>query len=193
MLGIDVLNIYTYGSRVYGNINLYSDNDYIIVTDSIEIPKKEFHLPLTDITAYTSEEFKKQIDNHNISVLECLFLDKNLKYESIKFDFVLDLTRLRESISSITSNSWVKCNKKLTIENEIRIGLKSLFHVFRIYNFGIQIAKYNKITDYSICNNLYKEIMNSDPENQNWDFIKNKYQKDRNALASEFKLLTHKM
>jgi len=110
-------------------------------------------------------------------------------------DFELNLQTLRKSISSITSNSWVKAKKKIELPNEdSKIGLKSLYHVFRTLDFGIQIAKYGKIEDYNFIGGL-NPVRDNDIDNilnPKWDYWNEKLKKKYNAKMSEFRILAPK-
>ncbi len=80
--------------------------------------------------------------------------------------------------------------KKLTVEKDydLNLGRKSLFHSFRIIDYGIQIATHNKIVDYSSCNALFEEIMNCYTWNEMFDTYKQRY----NTLCSEFRIVAPK-
>lgn len=188
----DILNIYTYGSVVYGTNTNLSDEDYIIVVkDGVIESQSECNSAAhnTDIIIYTESCFKQKIEEHEISVLECLFLPDELKYEEIKFKFVLDKGRLRNAISAKCSNSWVKAKKKLIVEKDYNpyIAKKSLYHAFRIINFGWQIGKYKMIFYYKF--NMLPEIL-AMPDD--WDLLKAKYQSKFNYAISEFRKICPK-
>lgn len=189
----DILNIYTYGSVAYGTNNEQSDEDYIIVckNGSLVFPKEEFTGSNVNITAYEESEFQKQIDAHEISVLECLFLPDHLKYEEKVFQFVLDKGKLRESVSAKCSNSFVKCKKKFIVAESYNayIGKKSLFHAIRMANFGSQIARVGAILEYGHMNHYLKDIM-AMPDD--WEAIKAKYQPIYNECMTYFRIYAPK-
>lgn len=183
-----VLNIYMYGSKVYG-CNPKGDLDLIIVT-SIKSKDKYNQISINDIdaTIYREDTFRELIEKHNIAVLECLFLsDDKILFKHKNFNFKLNLNSLRTSISQITSNSFVKTKKKLTVEKDYNpyIGKKSLFHSLRILMFGTQIAKYGKIIDYTEANYLWDEIVLN--ESNDWNYYKENYQSVYNDLCSKFR------
>lgn len=183
----DVLNIYLYGSRVYG-IKTYGDYDFIVVVEGENIETQYLSEEL-DITIMSRDVFEIQLGNHEISELECIFLPDHLKFkEKVKFDFELDRVKLRHSISAITSNSFGKCKKKI-IDGEVYIGKKSMFHSLRIGMFGIQIAKYGQIVDYSCANRYWYEIMDMPNDG---DIIKQEYKPIRNGIMTEFRQLCPK-
>lgn len=190
------LNLYSYGSFVYGTNHSDSDYDYILIISDEQNPDLVFHTTpnpkTTNYHIYKKSQFIEKIQNHDIDALECLWLPQNLKYESIDMSqfFILDKNLLRHNFSEKSSNSWVKCKKKLTIEKDYNpfIGKKSLFHSFRILDFGIQIAKYGKITDYSSSNQILKNILNLNT----WDEINQNFKLSYNQKSSEFKSLAPK-
>jgi len=200
--GIDntrVFGLYQYGSRVYGCATEQSDFDYILVVDQ-PIPNKEIRVEKSDINhpvninVYNLVEFLSRIALHEVDALECAFLPKkNILFNSINFnDYIFRKDILRRSISEKASNSFVKAKKKLTVEKDFNpyIGKKSLFHSLRIINFGTQIAKDGRISDYSAANNYWKEIVEN-PEN-NWQYYKDKYQPVYNSMMTEFRKLAPK-
>ena len=124
-----------------------------------------------------------------------MFIKDEYKFETINFDFELDLDSLRRSISAIASNSWVKSKKKIAI-NEHYIGKKSLFHSLRIVDYGIQISTEGKIVSftktystilekYGTYELLLWEIMSLNT----WEELKEKYQEIANKLRTEFRIV----
>jgi hypothetical protein len=108
-------------------------------------------------------------------------------------EFQLSLPLLRKSISSIVNNSWVKAKKKMELKDECSyIGLKSLFHSFRILDFGIQIALMNTI-HYSSANGLWVELKEEFEDNKSWDFYYQKYKSQHNELMTRFRLVAPKI
>lgn len=189
----NTLNIYRYGSRVYGTASDNSDHDFIVVQYGNEGSKQEIKTEIFNMTVYDEVAFQKDIDDHEISALECLFLPRELiALENRRFSFELNIEKLRHSISSKSSNSWVKAKKKFVVEQDFNpyIAKKSLFHSLRILMFGTQLAEHGKIIDYSEANYFWEEI--KDIETNDWEFYKEKYQPVYNSLRTKFKLLAPK-
>jgi len=187
-----IINIYRYGSQVYGTNTSNSDEDFIIIYN-----QKDFKIDTIsnnngsiNATLYSLAGFKNDIYYQHISVLECLWLPNQFKIESIPMRsyYKLDLINLRKSISSVASNSWVKCKKKMW-QGDILLGQKSLFHALRIFDFGIQIAKYGRIVDYK---RDFKNFLFKIKQYNNWQELKDMFQPEFNKLHSEFKKLTVK-
>jgi len=190
LLSENNLNIYSYGSRVYGTYNNKSDYDYIVIVKN-KITE-QFSNNKININYYTVEEHQQRLDDNEISALETFYLDPTyIIKKTVDFKCKIDLSKLRHSLSAKSSNSFVKAKKKLTVQKDydLNIGKKSLFHSFRIIYFGIQLAKFNKIADYSECNNLYNEIMSGYDE---WDKLFETYKKKHNELLTEFRILAPK-
>lgn len=190
---------YRYGSRVYGTETYGSDYDYIVVSDKAENGKEEYFYSGQDqlnIHYHTHEHWKQMIDEHKIFALESIF-QYNMNHE-YRNNFKLDLQKLRKEISEKSSNSWVKCKKKLIVEHDFRIGLKSLFHSFRILEFGIQIAEHGTIVDYISCASWYRQIMefypflNAESAEDEWNKLHTTFKSQHNQLSTKFKLLAPK-
>lgn len=190
-LNIKINNIYSYGSVVYNTVSEFSDEDYIIVCDK---NVDTFSIDNINITLLTSESFQEKLYNHKIDIMECFFVDEKYKQENINFNFILDLNKLRRSISAVCSNSFVKCKKKLEI-GEDYIGKKSLFHSLRIADYGIQIAKFGKIIDYTkpqsetLKYESFKVLLDEIMYYPTWNELKDKYQVIANNLRTEFRIV----
>ena len=115
-----VLNIYQYGSRVYGCFTDESDYDYVVVVtddykyfvDNIESGDNHFNF-------YKLSQWQDMVSRNTIEILECLFVDeKFIIKESMKFNITINQVELRKSISKVCSNSYDKCRKKLIIKKD---------------------------------------------------------------------------
>jgi len=191
-----VINVYTYGSHCYETATETSDIDYIIVyeqeNDKSDTLVTKSHNNVLNATLMSPKYFQERLNNHEIDVLECIFLREDYKFESRKFDFELDLDKLRRSISAVCSNSWVKCKKKIE-QGDDYIGKKSTFHSLRIADFGIQIAKEGKIISYTkpysslLKYENYMDLLTEVMNFSTWSEIKDKYQGIANNIRSEFR------
>jgi predicted nucleotidyltransferase len=211
----NALNIYHYGSYVYGTNDEESDLDIIMVHDCDGLREKElqFNTDNLSCTVYSRHRFVDLVRGHDISSLECIWIPNELKIkETIKFVngaeyrctgirgipklpenhyvFHMCLTSLRKEISSKSSNSFVKAKKKFEVEKQYRLGKKSLFHALRIVMFGTQIASEGKITNYQ-CANEFWERIKSNPS-QKWSDYKKIYKPIYNGLMTEFRRLAPK-
>lgn len=184
------LNIYPYGSMVYGTyIDGQSDKDFIvIVPDYLNVDGQQWECDDEQYGIYAASTWQEKLHRHDIDALECYFLPNYaIIKETMRFDFALKTALVRQSISSTASNSWVKCKKKLTVTKDFapRIGKKSLWHALRILDFGTQIMIHKRIIAYDSCNIMYNEIVNNPVDD--WGFYKSYYQPIYNAMKSEFK------
>ncbi len=191
------LNVYRFGSVVYGTNTINSDEDFIVVT------KEKVISDNINVHYYTTVEFQTLLDNHDIQMLECFYLT-NYKFIlkekyifKLKNNNVIDKYKLRVSISTITSNSFIKGKKKLTIMGDYDkyLGIKSIFHSLRILDYGIQIAQHNKIVDYQSINFVMFDLLklsNNYDYIELWNVIETKYKKMFNVKSSIFKQLCPK-
>lgn len=189
---LDVLNIYMYGSRVYGVATEISDYDFVMIVKDEVYTTDKYSDGNCDFNIYSKSQWIEMAKENNLTFCECYFLPNEFKIkEEFIPEFNINTTKLRASFSSIASNSWVKCKKKLIIEKDFApyIGKKSIWHSFRILMFGIQILSKGRIYDYTEANFLYDEIINN--ENNDWNFYKFKYQEKYNHYKSEFRKFDH--
>jgi len=183
------LNIYIFGSQLYGTANEKSDTDLIVI-------QKEFkEIDDVNVHCYTFDMFWTACENGEIACLEVLFAQKALK-ETVKISKGIKLNResFRRNNSMLSSNSWVKGKKKLIVlgDYDLDIGLKSIFHSLRILDYCIQIGEQNKIYDFTrdsyILEDLYK-LSESYKYQALWDAIDSKYRGEFNKRKSLFKTL----
>jgi hypothetical protein len=188
------INIYRYGSHVYGTVGTKSDFDIITVSD-IEEPYVQFHYGDFNCTTFSIMEFERRLDDHEITMLECIFLPEKMivrnehNYSEI---FKVDKYKLRHAVSKKASNSFVKAKKKFIIEvdRNIYVGKKSLFHSLRIPIFGRQLAQHGKVLDYSEANHYWPRIR--DCKIEDWGYYKKTYQPILNDLMSKFRKVAPK-
>lgn len=184
-----VFNIYLFGSRVYGTHSDSSDWDIIIVAknsvESIEIKSN-----LYNIHIYTPDKFQQDLDWHTPKNLECIFAPDWAKLkEDLKFDFKLNIPKIRHATSHVSSNSWVKCKKKLQIANEYNIGVKSLFHAIRIPMFSTQIVNFGEIVDFQCANWVWNKIKEKE---WNWEDLDKEFRELHNSTLSDFRKVATK-
>ncbi len=187
-----LLNVYRLGSVVYESYDYDSDEDFIVVTD------KWFDSMNLNVHVFTINDFQSLLNIGEIQMLECYFLptQHKLKIEH-NFTLNLDLYKLRTSISTITSNSWVKGKKKLIVmgDYDLRVALKSIFHSLRILDYGVQIASEGEIIQYNSMNYVLSDLWKLSKDynyEELWEKIDLKYRKTFNSLSSQFKQLCPK-
>lgn len=180
--------VYIFGSQIYGTANSNSDWDIIMVANN-SVESTELRRGLFNIHVYTPDKFKADLDWHRINNLECIFAPDWAKLkEGIKWDFKLDLPKLRHATSHISSNSWVKCHKKLD-EGEYNIGIKSLFHSIRIPMFSTQIAISGRITDFTCANWIWDKLKKN---RWTWDELDKEFRPVLNNVMSDFRKVAGK-
>ena len=184
-----VISIYVFGSRVYSNINKNSDWDFIMIANNA-VSNQEIRSGDFNIHVIVPDEFSKMLKDHHPSAIECFFTPDEFRLlESIKFDFKLSIPSLRHSFSHVSSNSWVKCKKKLE-QDDYYIGVKSLFHSLRIPMFGIQIAKDGYISDFSCANKIHDIIFSRN--DWTWEELDEKFRPLKNQILTDFRKVTQK-
>ena len=187
------INIYRHGSLVYGTfVPGISDYDHIVILpDSYAyMDTSQYEEENNQYTFYTQSTWQKMLDNNEVSAIESYLLPpEHILKETIKFSTTLNTSKIRDQFSKTASNSYVKCKKKLEVEDSFNpyVGKKSLWHSLRILDFGIQILKYGKIIDYTSVSYLYKELISN--ESISWEYYRNMYKPLYNNLKTQFKLM----
>lgn len=181
-------NIYVFGSRVYGTATSESDWDIIMVANN-SVESTEIKHPIYNIHIYTPDKFKADLEWHRINNIECLYAPEWAKLkESIQYKFVLDVNKLRHSISHSSSSSWVKAKKKLILTDEYKTGIKSLFHSIRIPIFATQLVKENKI-DFESSNYIWEKISSKE---WTWEDLDSEFRELHNSIMSNFRIVNNK-
>jgi hypothetical protein len=185
---VRVKNIYVFGSQVYRTTNYNSDWDFIMVANTPntnqEIRSGDFNIHIM-----TEDQFVKNLKDHHSSTVEAFFTPKEFRLqEDVKFNWSPNIPSLRHSFSHISSNSWVKCKKKME-QGDYYIGVKSLFHSLRIPIFGIQIVKNEKIYDFSEANFIYDKIFSKE---WTWDELDSEFRTLKNKILTDFRSMTTK-
>jgi len=182
-----VFNVYLFGSRIYQNNSNSSDYDFIVVANN-SVEAIEIKNGLFNIHIYTPDKFKADLEWHRIKNLECIWAPDWAKLkETIKYDFELNLVKLRHATSHISSRSWVKAKKKL--EHDYHSGVKSLFHSLRIPMFATQVATTGKITDFSSANFIWNKIKS---KRWTWKELDKEFRELRNEILTEFRKTSEK-
>jgi len=174
----EVVNIYPYGSHIYGTNRIDSDKDYIIVFKASRLASGAFKdnaISNADYSiqgsAYSRGGFQDAINNYNIAALESLSLTENLILKN-KWNFTVNKyyeTAFIKSIITQSSNSWHIAHRRWFMERKVQEGdaqdfdimiKKGIWHSIRILMFAIQFKKSKKITDFSCANAYLKDILN---------------------------------
>src|SRR5690606_741482 len=114
-----IFNIYIFGSRLYKTHSSDSDWDIIMVANN-SVESTEIRNGLFNIHIYTPDKFKSDLEWHRINNLECIFAPECARLKELidyRKDFKLDIPKLRHATSHISSNSWVKAKKKITLSD----------------------------------------------------------------------------
>ncbi|WP_298752145.1 nucleotidyltransferase domain-containing protein [uncultured Arcobacter sp.] len=184
----DIIGYGIYGSWSYDMELPQSDVDmFIIVSDEFEFTF--LHCLDYDIKIMPKQMFQEKINNHEVEALEILFDERNTFKEA--FPFELDKSKLRQSFMAEISNSWVKAKKKMTIPYEdTYIGFKSIWHVFRMIDFGIQIATQGKIINYRFRTDLFDYRV--DDMDLGWEYWERELKSEVNKRMSKFRKVAPK-
>lgn len=186
-----VTNIYQYGSRVYGCNKPDSDFDFIIVTKALKLPSGGFRQNAISSqnrtfqgVLFSRSGFIDAINNYEMNVLECLFLQKEFIIQedvNFKINRWYDAEMVKKVITKASNSFYLAdCQAK---DEEREMAKKGIFHALRILMFGLQLKEYGMIFNYGIANDLKSEIDAIDAEY----FDTRKYMPLRDELIAELK------
>lgn len=162
----DVLNVYPYGSRVYGTDNERSDYDFIVVMKSAFLQGGAFKqnaISCEDrklqLVLYSRTGFIDAINNFEIAALECLSLpDEKVLLKKWPFKIQKwDEKALAKSIITKASNSWLIASRQ-SVDGMKLAAKKGIFHALRILDFGLQLKENQRIDNFKSVNFLKKEF-----------------------------------
>jgi predicted nucleotidyltransferase len=184
-----IFNIFIFGSTVYGTNSEKSDIDVIMVAnnsvEAIELKGEKYNIHI-----YTPDKFKEDLEWHRINNLECIYAPTWAKIqENIKYDLDIDFPKLRHATSHISSNSWVKCKKKLEI-GEYHTGIKSIFHSLRIPIFATQVATKGTIYDFEVANPIWEKLISKE---WTWEELDQEFRELRNEILTDFRKVAEKL
>lgn len=168
-----ILNIYPYGSRVYGTYNEHSDYDFILVYKSAFLDDGSFKRNARSSEdreiqgiAYSRTGFIDAINNYDISAIECLSLDDDDIIKKVWKNFKITKYVEKEMIKKIISKASASFHiaKEAYKYDNIDQSIRGVYHTLRILDFGIQIKEHQKVVDFSTAKKYYDQMMNVDPE-----------------------------
>lgn len=179
-----IWNVYLFGSQVYGNSRPSSDFDFSVVASNMQA-HKEIKTETCNVHIWTPDLFVDKLMMYNMMTLECIFAPDFARLQE-KTDFKSKLTfdkgRMKKFVMSQSHNSWTNAKMKI-YEGDILRGTKSAFHGLRILVFGMQMAQYGKIVDFSAANRYWAEL---DAGNfLDWDAIKRSFLHTKIVLEKE--------
>ena len=186
-----VLNIYRYGSRIYGTADQNSDHDYIIVTKGAMLKSGAFKQNAISSDnrniqgiLYSRSGFIDAINNYDISALECLSLHPDdvlmntWPFRVQKWD---NKAMVKKIISKVSA-SWH------TADMQARDGFKDrakkgIFHALRILHFSLQLKENQRIDDFSCVNYIWEDFRIMD----DGEFDTRDYLRERDELMEQLR------
>jgi hypothetical protein len=165
----EVVNVYVYGSRIYGTHTADSDHDYIVVFKAAMLPSgafKENAKSSVDrkiqIIPYSRGGFKAGLEQFDISCIECLYLPSEMVIQK-KWPFKLEKANSKEfaeKIISKVSASWHSAGMALQ-DGHYYHAKKGYYHAIRIADFALQLKDSNFTNiDFSTAKIYWNEISN---------------------------------
>lgn len=203
-----VLNVYHWGSRVYGTHTPKSDYDFVIVTshntkeenlplvlgkpkvnaEEIDKPYPMYDDEFINCIFIPLENWKFMLWTHKHEALECYFLPPRFKLlETAQIPFELDYEVLRRTVAVESKVRWRTAERQFVEVSEYT-GRKFLFHSLRYRIFAMHLIREGKLIDYSIANELWERIK---AHEGGWNQLVKDFTPDLQQLREEFHQQRH--
>jgi hypothetical protein len=195
----NISNIYQFGSFLHNCQNEKSDKDFIIILNEKEEyfdGSKEIEIKNFNFNIYHIVFFQFLIQEQFPDALQCLWIpNKFVLLENVKFEYHLDVIKLKNQFICESSLNWNKASK--IFPSNKKSGLKNIIHCFRKIFFAFQILKNEKIIDYEEGNQIFNEIFKQDKHSlkfdcENWKFYESKYKDKFRDLIHQMKDFSNK-
>jgi len=178
-----IINVYLYGSRVYGTCHRDSDFDFLVVARSLD-REREIRSGRYNIHVHTPDKFEDDLMSYRMVNMECIYAPSFARFqECTDFFRVFKINPFvfKKAIFKQSHDAWLKASIKFR-EMDIDRATKSLFHSLRILAFGIYIFEEDDILDFSLANSYWDEI--SKIEEFKWNIFKEKFLPQKKGLEN---------
>jgi len=169
-----IMNIYPYGSQVYGTASKYSDHDFVLVAMKSMLTSGAFKNNaitspdgLVQGTVYSRGGFIDAINNYQMPAMECISLPEEMVVLSKK-EFSVSKWDERQMIKSVVQQAsksrHIADKQSKSGSEQLRGDLKlraakGTYQALRILMFGLQLKEHKKIVDFSEANDLYHKMI----------------------------------
>lgn len=156
------------GSRVYGTAGPTSDEDFLVVLSKAGQKQDLAFAPGINIIVHGEGTFQQALDDQSVFALEGHFVPREHCLVAAKpaFKYALDRKKLALSATEKSLADWQKGRQKFL--EEPGPSRKKIFHSLRIPAFALQIAKNGKLTDFSVANSWFEDIMTGPDGDAAW-------------------------
>jgi hypothetical protein len=155
----EVLNVYGFGSRVYGTALPTSDWDFAVVVDTYEGDTiKEVNN--VGVSIFSWNEILQMSQKHHFQFLLLYYCPPEHRIrERRPLPFELNLMALRKAILRKCGSSMNRAHAYFVREHDYYRGKKMLSHSIRYFLYAEQIMASGRITDFSAGNQYYFEML----------------------------------
>lgn len=177
----EILNIYPYGSHVYGNSDEDSDSDFVIVTKAGMLKSGGFKQNAISNSnrkiqgiLYSRSGFIDAINNYEITALECISLSEKMVLKKA-WNFKIKKWENKAFLKAIItkmSASWFQADNYAKDDYK-GLAKKGIYHAIRILMFAEQIKEHHKVIDFTVGNEFKAKLkVIADDDFDTRDYIK---------------------
>eukprot|EP01080_Neovahlkampfia_damariscottae_P010842 gene10842-3462_t len=190
-----LLNVYLFGSRLFGTATEKSDFDFLVVCDDYDgnfiLNSKENETPV-DLNIISSKKFKEKILNYSYHELITIWFPKEYvyleKYPAIDLiENQIEISQLRTTLSLQAKQVWERAKEKFKESKDFQKGRKGIIHSLRIFEFGSQIAVNGYISNFCVLEDEFNLMFGKYKDEEDWDKINSIFRKMYLHKHEEFK------
>ena len=152
-----------------------SDYDYLAISSSFVSQDNQlyfyFQFDGVDVGVYDISYWKWLLEEHEMYVIQTLFLPQQFVIKSFPFEFTIRHQQLMKAGMSCDvfnpllihkvlreSNRYKSLANRFISNNQLYQGKKKIMFTIRIIDFALQIIKHGSILDYSAMNTYYHQV-----------------------------------
>jgi len=162
------VGLYYHGSVIFGNKNPHDVDLLAIIDEPTLRPLKasskdsQFTLGRYEVSVFTRDFWLRKLEEMDLTMLTCLslapeFVARPLEDRRMK-EAIVDLGKLRESIVSYAEYTWLKARRVLERWKDVYKASKNIYFVFRVLEFGVQLAEHKRIVNFTAANHWWGHI-----------------------------------
>ncbi|KAL0477606.1 hypothetical protein AKO1_015440 [Acrasis kona] len=185
-----ILNIYLFGSRLYQCHKSHSDYDLIVVVNGDYFDgSKLIETETLNINIYHLEYFKFLLFNNIVWVVMLIHVPKEYIWKQtfqLKDFYVQNNIKLKNSALMDSAHHYAKSKKLWMADAEYYISKKNIVHAIRLLNITLQLLSTNKVTDFTVGNDIWRDIVNDKVhEASEWTIYEQQFKSTISTLMHE--------
>jgi len=195
----DECTVALFGSRVYGTDDRFSDHDFMILYKgsrnfgkSLNKRAAQLNQRTINLHVYAAAQFQAALYSHEPIAVELWMLPSEFVLQGPHPDKICwwqidhggagNFHKFHHAFTKNVQSTWKKAEKRFWIDR--RSSLKCVFHALRTLEFGVQIAKQGRITNWRRMNHVLAAV--HQPPCVEWSQVGARFHGQLQELTQEF-------